>query len=141
MKRGDRWKGTEKCEQGIAYIHSWEHQTEWRRSNTTRKLKQGLAARQAYRIEIPGRVWQPLFRPAPVFIFAGDSEALVEGDAVLIVARRRNAVEDGARSAGVFVRAEVHIGSVAVPVSHQHAAVEWIAPQNPMQLIVCVDFE
>src|ERR1700727_1584275 len=76
-----------------------------------------LLVRQAHGVEIPRCVWQPFFGPSPVLVLAGHGEPLVEGDAVLIVACSGDAVEDCARRAGVFVRAEEHIRSIAVPAA------------------------
>ncbi len=50
--------------------------------------------RQAYRIEIPRIVRQPLLGPAPVVVAAGLRVAQIEGNAVLIVQPGGDAVDD-----------------------------------------------
>src|ERR1700722_19855420 len=91
--------------------------------------------RQADRVEIPGSMWQPLFRPAPIFVLARHGESFVEGDAILILEGRRDAVDDRSGSVGVLVGAEEHVSCIAMAAAHQHAHVEWISALNPVQLI------
>ena len=86
-------------------------------------------------VEIPGSMGKPLFRPAPVFIFAGYCKAIVKGDFVLVVESRRDAVADGAWCVGVLIRPKEHIGCIAVAAPHQHTGVEWVPAKDPVQLV------
>ncbi len=90
---------------------------------------------QADCVEIPSRMWQPLLRPTPIFVFARDGEAFVEGYAILILNGRCDAVDDRPGSVGVFVGAEEHVSCVAMAATYQHAYVKWVSALNPVQLI------
>src|ERR1700679_1357256 len=100
-----------------------------------------LIVGQTYRIEIPGIVRQPLLRPAPVVIATGLSIAKIKGNTVFVVQPRSDAVDDRAWRTGVFVRAEKHVGRIALAAAHQHAGVVRVAAEYPVQLIPCVIFK
>src|SRR5208283_1628006 len=104
-------------------------------------IRPNCLMRQADSVEVPSCVWQPLFRPAPVVVFARDSIAQVEGDAVFVVDGSGDAVDDGARSAGVLVGAEKQIRGVAVAASHKHACIKGVAAMDPVKLVPSVGLE
>src|SRR5271155_2858786 len=101
----------------------------------------GLWMWQTNRIQVPGRVRQPLLGPAPVVVFARDGIAIVESDSVFVVGRCSDAVDNSARRIRVFVGAEEHIRRVAVTAAHEHARVERVTPQNPVKLVPRIGFK
>jgi len=100
-----------------------------------------LSAREAHRIEIPGRVWQPPFGPAPVIVLPCNCISLPKGNSIFIVERGRNSVNDRSRRVGVFIGVKKKIRGIAVPASDQQAHVEGISAQNPMYLVPSIVLE
>src|ERR1700733_2468580 len=94
-----------------------------------------LRVREAHCIQIPCRMGQPLLCPAPVLILTRDGKSFVEGNAVFIIHRGGNAVDDRSRRVCVFIRAEEHVRGVVMTAPHQHAGVVRVSSQNPVQLV------
>jgi hypothetical protein len=87
---------------------------------------------KANRVKVPCCMGEPLFRPAPILVLAGDCKSIIEGDLVLVVEASGDAVDDGSWCVGVLIRSKEHIGCVAVPAAHQHAGIEWVSAKDPV---------
>src|SRR5258708_23999645 len=95
----------------------------------------GSRPRKAYSVQVPGRMWQPLLGPAPVIIVSRHRITLHKGNSIFILASRRDAIENSARSVRIFIGIEEQISRVAMAAPHEHAHVERVSAQNPMQLV------
>ena len=101
----------------------------------------GVSVVEGDGVEVPGGVGEPLFAPAPVFIFAGDAEAEVEVDVVGVGEAAGDAVDDAAGGVGVFVGFEEHVGDVVAAGGLEHAGVEGVLAEDPVELVPGVGLE
>ena len=84
--------------------------------------------------QIPGRVRQPLFPPTPIVVRA----RLVVGqqivNIILVAEAACNSIGDSAGDVREFPGIKIHIGRVVVADTVEHAGIEGVEAENPVEL-------
>ena len=73
-------------------------------------------------------MWQPLFTPAPVMVFAGYGLRQVKVDVIFIIKPGSDAITNTARGTGVLIGAKKHVFRIISAGTMQHTGIEGIEP-------------
>src|SRR5579863_2714255 len=84
---------------------------------------------------------QPLFAPAPVVVGSGYAIRNQVVDVVLVFESAGDAVGNAAGGVGEFPGIEIHVRRVVAAYTIQHAGVEGIFAENPVELVRCEGFK